>query len=48
MLIERCNRAFCGVDSVMLGWDKVDVHIVPSDMHFNCLETLIVHNVECG
>ncbi len=48
MLLERFNHAFGGVDSVIVGWDKVDVHMVASDVHFNGLGTLIVHNVKRG
>ncbi len=48
MLLEHCNRAFCGVDSVIVGWDEVGVHMVALDMRINSLGALIVHNIECG
>jgi hypothetical protein len=48
LLIERCNHAFGGIDSVIVGWDKVDVHMVASDVHFDGFGTFVVHNVERG
>jgi hypothetical protein len=48
MLFESCNRAFGGVDPVIVGWDEVDVHMVASDVCFDCLGAFIVHNVERG
>ncbi len=48
MFLERSNHAFGGIDSVIVGWDEVDVHIVASDVHFDSLGTLIVHNLERG
>ncbi len=46
MLLERCNHAFGGIDSVIVGWDEVDVHIVASDVQFDGLGTFIVHDDE--
>ncbi len=48
MLLAHCNCVFCDVDSVIVGWDKVDGHMVVLDVCFDCLGTFIVHNVECG
>ncbi len=48
MLLECCNRVFGSVDSVIVGWDKFNVHMVALDVHFDGLGTLIVHNVEHG
>ncbi len=48
MLFESCNHAFGGVDPVIVGWDKVDVHMVALDVCFNGLGAFIVHNVERG
>ncbi len=48
MLLERCNYTFAGVDLVIVGWDKVDVNMVASDVHLNGLGTFIIHNVERG
>jgi hypothetical protein len=38
MLLEHCNPAFGGSDTVIVGWDEVDVHMVALDVHFNSLE----------
>ncbi len=48
MIFESCNRTFGSVDPVIVGWNKVDVHMVASDGCFNNLGAFIVHNVECG
>ncbi len=45
MLLESCNCAFGGVNPVIV-WDKVDVHMVASDMCFDCLGAFVVHHVE--
>jgi hypothetical protein len=48
MLFESCNCAFGGVDSVIVGWDEVDFHMVVSDVCFYGLGTFIVHYIECA
>ncbi len=47
MLLEHSNHAFGGIDSVIVGWDEVDVHLVDLDVCFVGLGTLIIHNIEC-
>ncbi len=34
------------IDLVVMGQDEVDVHAVGSDVGFNSLGTLIVHDIE--
>ncbi len=48
MLFESCNCAFDGVDPVIVGWDKMDVHMVVLDVCFNGLGEFIGHYVERG
>ncbi len=48
MTLDHFNHAFGSVDPVVVGWDKVDVHMVALDVPFGGLGTLIVHNVEHG
>ncbi len=48
MLFEGCDRAFGHVYSVIVGWDKMDVHVVASDVGFDCLGAFVVHDIECG
>ncbi len=48
MLFESCNRAFGGIDLVIVGWDKVDFHMVALDVCSDSLGAFIVHNVERG
>ncbi len=48
MLFESCNHASSGIDPVIVGWDKVDAHMVVLDVCFDGLGTFIVHYVEPG
>ncbi len=48
MLFESCNCTFSGVDPVIVGWDKVDVHMLALDVCFNGLGAFVVHNAELG
>jgi hypothetical protein len=48
MLVESCNCMFSGIDPVIVGWDKVHVHIVALVVCFNSLGSFVVHYVECG
>jgi hypothetical protein len=35
MLLEHFKCTFGGIDSVVVGWDEVDVHMVALDRRFN-------------
>ncbi len=48
MLLECNNCTFGSTDSVIVGWDEVDVHMVALDVRFDGLGAFIVHNVERG
>ncbi len=48
ILFESCNCKFGIVDTVIVGWDEVDVHMVGSDVCFDSLGAFIVHYVEHG
>ncbi len=48
MLVGSCNCAFGGVDPVIVGWDKVDVHMVVMDVCFDSLGAFVVHYLERG
>ncbi len=48
MLFEGPDCAFGHIYSVIVGGDEVDVHVVAPDVGFNCLEALVVHDIECG
>ncbi len=48
MLFESCDPVFGGVDLVIVGWDKVDVHMVVLDVCFNGLGEFVVHCIEPG
>jgi hypothetical protein len=39
MLLECSNRSFGGIDSVIVGWDELDVHMFALDVHFAGLGT---------
>jgi hypothetical protein len=41
------NGTFSGVDTVVMWWDQLDVHLVGSDVLLNCLGALVVHHVQC-
>jgi hypothetical protein len=44
----KIATAHLGVDLVIVGWDKVDVHMVALDVCFDSLGAFIVHNTERG
>ncbi len=46
MLFESSDGAFGRVYSVIVGRDEVDVHFVASDVGFDCLGALVVHDIE--
>ena len=48
ILFESCNREFGGNDSVIVGWDKVNVHMIVSYVCFDGLGAFIVHYIEDG
>ena len=48
MLFEGRNRALGYIYPVIVGEDKVDVHVVTPDVSFNCLGALVVYDIECG
>ncbi len=48
MLFESCNCEFGGNDSVIVGWDKGNVHMIISYVCFDGLGAFIVRYIEDG
>jgi len=48
MLFGSCNCAFSRVDTVIVGGNEVDVHVVAPDVGFGCLGAFVVHDIERG
>ncbi len=47
MFFKRGDGKFCGIDTVVVQWDQLDVHLVGSDVLLNCLGALVVHHIQC-
>jgi hypothetical protein len=45
VFLESTDGAFSGVDTMIVRRDKLDVHLVGTDVLFNCLGLFIVHDV---
>jgi hypothetical protein len=45
MFLESTGGAFGGVDAMIVRRDQLDLHLVGSDVFFECLGAFIVHDV---
>ena len=48
VLLECCDGALGGVDPMVVGGDKVNVHVILANVHRDSLGAFIVHYVQCG
>ena len=48
VLLERGDGAFSGVDSVVVGGDEVNIHIIFANVGLDGFGTFVVHHVERG
>jgi hypothetical protein len=44
MFLESTDGAFGGIDTMIVQRDQLDVHLVGSDVLFDCLGAFIVHD----
>ncbi len=46
--VLKCgNGTLHGIDTVVVQWDQLDVHLVGSDVLLNRLGALVVHHIQC-
>ncbi len=48
VLLECCDGALSGIDTMVVGGDKVNVHIILANVRRDGLEAFVVHYVQCG
>jgi hypothetical protein len=44
---KRGDGLFSGVDTVVMQWDQLDVHLIGLEVLLNHLGALVVHHVQC-
>ncbi len=47
MFFKRGDSTFCGIDAVVVRWDKLNIHLVGSDVLLNHLGAPVVHKIQC-
>ncbi len=48
MFFKRGDGKFHGIDSVVVRWDQLSVHLVGSNVLLNRFGALVVHHIQCS
>ncbi len=47
MFFESSDGSFCGIDTMVVVKDKLDVYFLGPDILFNSVGPIVVHHVQC-